>query len=99
MKRVCIALTLLVGAGVLELGCGNPCDNARARFTNRYDECGIPPVEPGDSAVSEGAQCTDSDGKYLDCLADCAESAKCEALNGEDPLAGADFGDCTADCQ
>jgi len=100
MKRVWIGVTLLAFASVLGLGCGNSCDNARDRFAARYAECEIGiQQQPSGSEGSGDAQCTDTDGQYLDCLADCAESATCEALKGTDPMGGADFGTCNADCR
>lgn len=96
MKRVCFALTLLIGLGALQLGCGNACDNHRARAMNRYLECGFTYSEdPATASVT----CSADEAEYLDCLADCTESASCEALHDEDHEAAVDFSFCRATCK
>lgn len=96
MERSWIGPTLLALLGALALGCGTPCQNARARIEARYTECGIQIAQPEEPPLNE--VCSDADGEYQKCVADCTESASCEALEGEDAQAGADLGECYADC-
>lgn len=101
MKRSWIGLSLLIVVAGLASGCGNPCEGARDRFDKRYEECGFnvaPDPESGDDASSGELVCSDADAVYLDCLADCAESATCEAISGEDTEGNIDFGECTGAC-
>jgi hypothetical protein len=96
MKRSWIGPSLVIGIAFLHHGCGDACANASDRFTKRYVECDInvsEPEEPEGETV-----CTDAAADRLECLANCAESASCEALHGEDPQGSVDFGECNADC-
>lgn len=98
MKRSWIGLSLVTAVSLLGSGCGNPCEGATDRITKRYEEeCGLTiavPEEPAEEVV-----CADADATYLDCLADCAESATCEAITGEDSEGAVDFGKCNGDCR
>ncbi|MEZ4314568.1 MAG: hypothetical protein R3F14_41670 [Polyangiaceae bacterium] len=96
MQRSWIVLTLLAAIGATLVGCGTRCENARSRFEDRYSECDIPYTE---AEPPEGEEvCTDADGAYLECISNCADSATCEALKGEDPAGAVDFGKCYGDC-
>lgn len=101
MKRSWICLSLLTAVAALELGCGDPCEGARQRFEKRYDECGLTVAEDpeAEEQASGESVCVDADAVYLDCLADCAESATCEAISGADTQGTIDFGECTGDCR
>lgn len=86
-----LAVMVVVGAG-----CGTPCENARGRIEARYAECEITIAKPQDPPENE--VCTDGDAENQKCVANCTESASCEALSGQDVVAGADFGECLGDC-
>lgn len=94
MERSWIGLTLLVTLGAFGLGCGTPCENARARIDARYAECQITVEDP--EAQSE--VCSATEGEYMSCVADCTDSATCEALDNSDPQGAEDFATCFADC-
>lgn len=96
MKRVWIGLVLLGGFSSLQLGCGSPCERATDRISSRYEECDF---TFSDNGGSSGATCTDEDAAYLECYANCTDSATCEALHGTDGEGAIDFGECIADCQ
>jgi hypothetical protein len=96
MERSWIGRTALVMMSALWLGCGTPCENARTRIEGRYAECGIEIAKPEDPPENE--VCSDGDAEYQKCVANCTNSASCEALNGQDAMAGADFGECLGDC-
>src|SRR5262245_582199 len=96
MDRSWIGLTLLALIGALELGCGTPCQNARARIDSRYAECKVEPSVPADPPENE--VCSDADGEVQKCIADCTESSSCEALTGEDTQGFDDLLACYEDC-
>jgi len=96
MKRVWITIALLACAGSLELGCKDACTSATERIAARYKACDLPPT----AVAATGAEtCTAAAGVYLDCRADCTESATCLALHGTDPQAAADYVKCSTDCK
>ena len=97
MKHVWIGLALVAGFGVLNLGCKDACQSASDRLTARFKECNFTVDSSGTTATN--ATCSAADGEYLECRADCAESATCEALHGTDTQGAADFGKCNADCK
>lgn len=95
MKRVWISMALLTLAAALQIGCGNACDSASDRIYNRYVECKFDLTEDDKDT---NAVCSEADAAYLDCRADCAESATCEALHAEDPQGALDFSNCNKAC-
>jgi hypothetical protein len=97
MKRVWISLAFLASAGGSQLGCGDACDNANNRIIARYKDCNFDESETSQEPADP--VCTDADATYLDCRANCAESATCEALHGDDPQRASDFGACNAMCE
>jgi hypothetical protein len=96
MTRACIGLTLLTLASALASGCGTPCQNARARIDARYAECGLALAKPEEPVGEE--VCSTADGEIQKCFADCADSATCEALTGEDEEARDDYVECYEFC-
>ena len=98
MMRSWLGLSLIAVFAVLGAGCGNPCEGARDRFVKRYEECGITVAQDPEEEPSGEKVCTDADATYLNCLADCAESATCEAISGQDTEGTTDLGKCTGDC-
>lgn len=99
MNRSWIGLSVLTVVTGLGAGCGNPCEGARDRLDKRFEECGITVApESSDDASSGELVCSDAHAAYLDCLADCAESASCEAIKGEDEEGTVDFGECNGAC-
>lgn len=96
MKRVTIGLLVLVAIGVSQSGCGSRCDRADDRIIKHYEDCKISVAAESGSG---NAVCSDAGAVYLECRADCVEAASCEALNGTDFEAAADFGKCNADCE
>lgn len=100
MKRSWIGLSFLTVVAGLASGCESPCEGARDRFDKRYEECGITVAQDpkGSDDASGEVVCSDADAAYLDCFADCAESATCEAISGEDTQGAVDFGECTGKC-
>ena len=99
MERSWIGLASLVVLGALQPSCGTPCESARARIESRYAECGGEVSKPVD--VPENEVCAAADGDHQKCLADCVDSAECEAFTdeeNEDMQAEADLAECYADC-
>ena len=99
MERSWIGLASLVVLGVLQPSCGTPCENARSRIESRYVECGGEITTPIEQPENEA--CADGDGDHQKCLADCVDSAECEAFTeekDEDLQAEADLADCYAAC-
>lgn len=98
MKRSWIGLFLVTAIALPVLGCGNPCESATDRITKRFvEECGLTIAIPEEEASGE-VVCAEADATYLACRADCAESATCEAITGEDSEGAVDFGKCNGDC-
>ncbi len=96
MRHVWIGLSLVLGLGLLELGCKDACQTATDRLEARFEECNFPIVTSGAAAATV---CSAADGELLQCNADCAESASCEALRGTDTQGAADYGKCNMDCK
>ncbi len=100
MVRRWIALLIAVPSVALPLaGCGNPCEGAKDRILRRYEECGVTVAQPQEGEEPAETVCSDADATYLDCVADCADSASCEAIKGEDSESAVDFGKCNGDCK
>jgi hypothetical protein len=97
MKHMWIGLALVLGFGALNLGCKDACQTATDRLTARFKECNFTIDTTGTAGAT--ATCSATDGEYLQCRADCAESASCEALRGSDTQGAADYGKCNADCK
>lgn len=96
MVRFALLFTSLALIAASQIGCGTACENARNRIEGRYEECEIQLSEPTDPPTEEA--CSASDAEYLECIANCVDSASCEALSGEDPVGGVDFGACYGSC-
>lgn len=97
MNAVRICLVLVATALALLAGCKSACDSATDRIVARYKECGVPVTTSGTGASGDVA-CESGDATYLDCRADCIESATCEAIKVEDPQGAADLAQCNVDC-
>lgn len=96
MKNVWMVLLLVVGLGALEIGCKDACQSATERLVNRYKECEVDVATSGPGSAE--VVCDSADGEHLECLANCADSASCDAIRLVDTLGGADFSACNADC-
>jgi hypothetical protein len=94
---VWLCLLFLAFCGAVEIGCKDACASAQDRINARYKACDFPSSSTTQTAAA--TTCDSTTATYLDCLADCTESASCTALHGTDVQAGADFGKCTADCK
>ncbi len=66
------------------------CEDSDARLQSAFEACDV--MVPANSACVEG------DERLFSCTADCAEDAPCGALDGTDPDAVADYGQCVLDC-
>ncbi|MFO0593019.1 MAG: hypothetical protein U0441_36090 [Polyangiaceae bacterium] len=100
MKLGWIGLFSVMGAGLLVGGCKDACESATDRLAARYKECDIDVSTSGlASSPSAEVVCGSADGERLECLANCADSASCEAIRVEDELGAADFSACNADCR
>lgn len=97
MKGLWTGLSVLAVLGASQLGCATPCERAQERIVKHYEECKIA-VETPDSGAGS-VSCGVDEGSVLDCRADCVEAAACEALDGSDEEAAADFLECDADCE
>jgi hypothetical protein len=97
MKHLWIGLALVAGLGLLDLGCTDACQTATNRLTVRFKECNFPIAASGTGVAD--TTCSAADGELLQCNADCAESASCEALRGTDTQGAADYGKCNMDCK
>lgn len=100
MKQAWMGPFLVVGAGLLAGGCKDACASATDRLVARYEACDID-AAPSGIAPSGSADvvCGSADGERLECLANCADSASCDAIRVVDALGAADFSACNADCQ
>lgn len=96
MKRSWICPLLVMASAALHNGCVDACTSASDRITKRYTECEFEIAEP--EQPDGDAICTDAAADRFECLANCAESATCEALRGTDTTGAVDFGKCNADC-
>lgn len=77
MKKNLFVIALL-GLGVFAVGCGgNDCEDAADRMAAKFDECGIPTTNNGESSGEE-AECTEQAGKDAQALADKLEAASCD---------------------
>jgi hypothetical protein len=96
MKRSWIGPFLVTVIALFHHGCVDACTGASDRLTSRYKECEINVAEPEEPEGS--TVCTDAAADRFECLADCADSASCEALTGKDTQGAVDFGRCNAEC-
>jgi hypothetical protein len=76
MKKLVFA-GLLGAAALFSTGCANACEEAANRLEDRLRECGLN-VEEGEG--DSDMECTESDAKTAEDLADCAERADCESV-------------------
>jgi hypothetical protein len=74
MKKLVFA-SLLGAAALFSTGCANACEKAQSRLEDRLKECGLT-VEEGEGDVD--MECTESDARTNEALADCAEKASCD---------------------
>lgn len=88
-------LAALVASTAVLAGCDQPCKSARERIDLRYLECDVETLNP---APATNENCTAEEAEYQRCLADCTESASCDALKQKDPVATEDFAECIDSC-
>lgn len=78
-----------------DIGFGkSDCKAAVETFAKKYSSCGID-LPDGTGAV---ANCGDFQKKQLKCQADCVDSAKCDAITGEDGAAAVALTNCKESC-
>lgn len=89
-------------------GGGTPCDAPIAEIVAKIEKCPTMPVGGGNFGGGDLGGGNEGGGKPFDCTADnlalveclsaCYQAATCDAIDGTDPKAQADFYDCLAVC-
>jgi hypothetical protein len=97
LRKSLVVLSMIAGLGAFAQGCGNDCDAAADDVAAKNEECGITATD-GEDGSDETVECTDEVAAAATCFAACYTAAPCEAFDGSDPDALADYAACTADC-